>query len=173
MNTEFKRNARRFHFWAALIISLPLLIVILSGLVLQVKKEFDWVQPPTQKGQGQLTLSFDEILQRVKTVPQAEISQWDDIDRMDVRPGKGIIKVQANNRWEVQLDGQSGEILHVAYRRSDFFESLHDGSWFHDAAKIWLFLPAAIITLLMWITGLVMLIPALRNKQKRRKKLRA
>ncbi len=43
--------------------ALPVLVVILSGIILQMKKEFGWVQPPTRKGAGkELTLSFDRIL---------------------------------------------------------------------------------------------------------------
>ena len=44
----------KIHRWAAILTALPVLIVMLSGIILQMKKEFDWVQPPTMKGTGWL-----------------------------------------------------------------------------------------------------------------------
>ncbi len=78
---------------------------------------------------------------------------WKDVDRLDVRPGQGVIKVQCKNRWEVQVDAASGEVLQVEYRRSDLIESLHDGSFFSDPAKLWVFLPCAVVVLGLWVTG--------------------
>ena len=94
---------------------------------------------------------------------------WEDIDRLDVRPGKGIIKVRGKNHWEVQLNAQTGEVLQVAYRRTDTIEAIHDGSWFFEGAKLWLFLPAAILLFVLWVTGLVMLITTLKSKYRKQK----
>jgi uncharacterized iron-regulated membrane protein len=30
--------------------------------------------------------------------------------------------------WGIQLDGATGELLHIERRRSDFIENIHDGS---------------------------------------------
>jgi hypothetical protein len=78
-----------------MITALPVIIVIASGLVLQVKKNFAWIQPPTQRGVSQeLVLSFDEILAVVKKLPEVNLQSWKDVNRLDVRPGKGIVKVR-------------------------------------------------------------------------------
>ncbi len=168
MSIKLRKTSRSLHLWISLGIFIPVLIVLASGLLLQVKKEFDWVQPPTQKGLSAAPmLSFEQILAVAKEVPQAAITQWDDIDRLDVRPSKGIVKVRAKNHWEVQLDTQTGEVLHVAYRRTDTIEAIHDGSWFFEGAKLWLFLPAAILLLVLWITGMVMLITSLKSKYRK------
>jgi uncharacterized iron-regulated membrane protein len=161
---------RKLHRWGAILTAIPMLIVIVSGLFLQLKKEFDWIQPPTAKvSEIGLSLSFEQILASAKTATEAGFTSWDDIDRLDVRPGKGIIKVRGKNRWEVQLDAQTGAVMQTAYRRSDFFEQLHDGSWFHDKAKLWLFLPAAIILLGLWFTGIYLwFLPHLVRRRKRR-----
>ena len=126
----------------------------MSGLLLQVKKQFSWVQPKTVAGSGtELTVGWNEILDSAKSVPDANVTDWEDISRLDVRPGKGLIKVQCENGWELQLDSGNAELLASNYRRSDLIESLHDGSFFSDAAKLWLFLPNGIILFLLWITG--------------------
>ncbi len=146
---------RKWHRWAALLIALPFLLVIATGILLQLKKEVPWIQPTTQKGKGKApALPFAELLAKVKAVPEAEVKNWKDIDRIDVQPGKGVIKVTCKNRWEVQLDAESGALLNSTFRRSDLIESLHDGSWFHDGAKLWIFLPSGVIALTLWFTGI-------------------
>ena len=148
---------RRLHRWGAIAVALPFLIIITSGLLLQLKKQLDFVQPPEQKGTeiGVATaLTLPEILARVQTVPEAGIRTWADIDRVDIRPAKNMLKVVSMTRWEVQLDLATANILQVAYRRSDLIESIHDGSWFHPIAKLGVFLPTGAIVLGLWVTGM-------------------
>ena len=102
------------------------------------------------------------------SVEEAGIEGWDDVDRLDVRPGRGMLKVRAKNRWEVQVDAATGEVLQASYRRSDLIESIHDGSFFADAAKLWVFLPAALILLGLWISGVYLwLLPHLVRRRRR------
>ncbi|MBL8795507.1 MAG: PepSY domain-containing protein [Planctomycetia bacterium] len=146
---------RKTHRWGAILVALPFLVVSITGIILQLKKDWTWVQPATQRGAGKLPeVSFDAILQAARTVPEAGIAGWQDIDRLDVRPDRGIVKVQAHNRWEIQVDLKTAQVLQVAYRRSDVIESLHDGSWFHDRVKLWVFLPTAVVVLGLWLTGI-------------------
>jgi uncharacterized iron-regulated membrane protein len=163
---------RKIHRWAAVATALPVIIVIASGLVLQVKKSFSWIQPPTKRGVSQeLVLSFDEILAAVSKIPEVNLQSWEDINRLDVRPGKGIIKVRGNNNMEVQLDSKTGDVLQIAVRRSDVIESIHDGSFFHSNLKLWMFLPSALLLVGVWATGIYLfLLPYLfRGKRKRKK----
>ncbi len=52
-----------------------------------------------------------------------------ELDRIDIRPDKGAVKfVFVEHYWGVQLDGATGEVLHVERRRADFIENVHDGS---------------------------------------------
>lgn len=162
---------RKLHRWGAIASAVPFLLVIVTGLLLQLKKQLPWVQPPEQRTAHQVpAVSMLQILEAARSVPQAQISGWEDIDRLDVRPGKGIVKVAANNRWEVQVDLGTGAVLQSAYRRSDLIEQLHDGSWFHDTAKLWIFLPSGLVVLGLWLTGLYLFVlPYLARAQKRRR----
>lgn len=167
---------RTLHNWGSLVIAIPLAVVLVTGVLLLLKKDVHWIQPPTVKGErAGLTLSFDEILSAVQTVPEAEIESWSDVDRLDVRPGKGMIKVRAENRWEVQLDANSGEVLQVAYRRSDFIESIHDGTFFGEYAKLWWFLPSAVIVIGLWVSGMIMFFQpyVVKARKKKKRQLRA
>ncbi len=125
--------SRVLHRWGSIIALVPMTIIIVSGIALQLKKESPYIQPPTQRGVGtDLAIGFERILEAAKTVPEAEIESWEDVDRLDVRPGKGVVKVRCKNRYEVQIDTATGEILQVAIRRSDLIESIHDGTYFHN-----------------------------------------
>ena len=51
------------------------------------------------------------------------------IDRIDVRNDKGMVKfIFKDHFWAVQIDGATGELLHIERRRSDILENIHDGS---------------------------------------------
>ncbi|REL25889.1 PepSY domain-containing protein [Thalassotalea euphylliae] len=152
---KFATLNRTIHKWASLVIALPLLLVIVTGILLLVRKEFAILQPPTQHGIAKVpTIDFATILANTKTVDVANVNSWQDIDRLDVRPSKGVIKVRTKSSWEVQLDSETGKVLQVAYRNSEFIESLHDGTFFQKQANLWLMLPVAIVLLLLWLTGL-------------------
>ncbi|RMH30382.1 MAG: PepSY domain-containing protein [Planctomycetota bacterium] len=151
--------SRKTHRWGAVAIALPIAAVIGSGILLQLKKDVAWIQPPTARGaaggdpDNGMTVSMRDILDAAMTVPEAGFTGWGDIDRLDVRPDKGVAKVRGKNRWEVQVDTATGEVVQVAYRRSDLIESIHDGSWFHAAAKLWVFLPSGVVLFILWLTG--------------------
>jgi hypothetical protein len=157
---------RRLHRWGSIAVALPFLLVIVSGLLLQVKKQVPWVQPPEHRGAaGAPALALPDVLARVQAIPRAGIRSWDDVERVDVRPGKGLVKVIGHSRWEVQLDAATGAVLQVAYRRSDLIEQLHDGSFFSDAAKTWVFLPVAVIVLGLWVTGIYLFLLPIRARR--------
>ncbi len=172
MSKSFNWWTRKLHRWGAIITALPLLIVIVSGLMLQLKKEVTWIQPTTKSGAAnRLDLSWPDILEVAKTQKEANVSDWKDIDRLDVRPSKGLIKIRCENGWELQLDSTNGEVLSSAYRRSDFIESLHDGSFFSSGAKLWIFLPNGIVLLGLWVTGVwLWYLPLGAKKAKKRNK---
>lgn len=148
--------SRKLHRWATVFIAVPFLVILVTGLFLQWKKDIDWIQPPTKSSTAATNaplISLDQMLAAVQSVDEAAIASWEDVDRLDVRPDKGVVKVRGVNRWEVQVDLRTGDVLHVAYRRSDLIESIHDGSWFHDKAKLWLFFPVALVLLGLYLTG--------------------
>lgn len=147
--------SRRLHRWGSILIALPVSLVLCTGILLQVKKQVAWIQPPTQRGgDGPPEVSFEQILEAARRAPEAGVGGWDDVDRLDVRLDRGLVKVVCKSRWEIQVDTTTGEVLQVAYRRSDLIESLHDGSFFHDQAKLLIFLPSGAVLLGLWATGM-------------------
>lgn len=165
---------RQIHHWASIVIALPLLVMIGSGILLMLKKDIDWIQPPSQAGARPADVprfDFPTLFAAAKAVDKAGLESWADLDRVDVKPDKGMVKFVGTNRWEVQIDTATGAVLNVAYRRSDLIESLHDGSFFADWTKLYLFLPAGIGLLVLWITGVyIFFLPHVMRARKRRRK---
>jgi uncharacterized iron-regulated membrane protein len=149
---------RKVHYWIGFGAALPVLVMIVSGLLLQAKKQSTWVQPAEIRGTGSSpAIDFEQVLAAVKTVPEMNVQSWDDVNRLDVRIAKGVTKVWLMNGYEVQVDMGTGAVLQTAYRRSDLIESIHDGSFFAgDWTKLGLFLPAGIVVLLLWLSGMWM-----------------
>ncbi len=156
---KFSRLNRKTHFWGSIICVIPTIIIIVSGLLLLLRKDVAWIQPTTNFGQGKFpTLEFSQILDISKTVEIAQIKDWQDVSRIDVRPKDGIIKILAKNNHEIQVDFQSGEILQVAKRRSGIIEELHDGSFFHKNFPLAVFFPSSLILLVISLTGIYIFI---------------
>lgn len=154
---RFNRLNRWIHHWLTLLLALPLGIVVATGLLLQVKKQWSWVQPAEQRGaSGAPAIELADLLGAARSGAPGEVRSWADIDRIDLRPDKGLAKITTRARTEIQADLVEGRVLQVAHRRSDLIESLHDGSWFHPQAKYWVFLPAGVALLASWVTGLWM-----------------
>lgn len=164
---------RKVHYWASAIIAVPLFIIICTGIVLQLKKHWTWVQPPEQRGSVKApVLELSDILEAVKKEPSLGVTSWDDVNRLDVRPDKGIVKVWLKSDWEAQVDLGTGEIKQIWFRRSDWIESIHDGSIFGDIVKLGLFFPTAITLFLLWLGGMWMwLYPLLNKRRVRHRKL--
>jgi uncharacterized iron-regulated membrane protein len=182
---KLNRLFRKLHFWGALLIFIPIMVVIMSGILLQVKKEVEWIQPSTIKGSGfhsstTLIAILDSVNQartspalvadtdaEMTMIPDTQVGiDWTHIDRFDIRPSKNIAKVRLNSGWEYQVDLATHQVVKISYRNSDWIEALHDGSWFHDSAKLYVFLPVALILLALWFTGGYLVYITLRNKRR-------
>lgn len=162
---------RKVHSWGSVIVAIPLLLIIGSGLLLLLKKDISWIQPPTISGKGKIpVISFEQLFTAVSSVKEAEITSWKNVKRIDIQPDKGLAKVTAENNYEIQVDTETGKIMLVAYRRSDLIESLHDGTFFHDNAKYFVSLPSAITLFVLLVTGIVLFFQPYYVKYKRRRK---
>ena len=163
---------RKVHYWASAIIAVPLFIIICTGTILQLKKHWTWVQPPEQRGSVTTpAIELSDILKTLQNEPSLNVKSWDDVNRLDVRPDKGVVKAWLKSDWEAQIDLGTGQILQIWFRRSDWIESIHDGSIFGDVVKLGLFFPTAVGLVLLWLGGMWMwLYPLLHKNRVRRLK---
>ena len=173
MTINWRILTRSWHRWGAVATALPFGLVIATGILLQVMKQLPWVQPPEQRTASVPAVGMTQMLDAARAHPEAGVRGWEDIDRLDVRPSKGIVKVITTSRWELQLDVATGAVLQSRYRRSDLIESLHDGSFFTDAAKLWLFLPSGVLVFVLWLTGIYLWLLPWRARAKKRERQRS
>lgn len=163
---------RTIHNWISIFIALPLLLIIVSGLFLQLKKDFEWIQPSSVRGENADTpsLSHEILLAAATSVPQTKDLKWSDFDRIDYKADRGMVKFITVEGWEVQVDTTNGAVLSVASRQSDFLEKIHDGSYFGDFVKYYVILPTGITLFILWVTGLWMFIYPYAKKASNKKK---
>ncbi len=110
-------------------------ILAATGLLLGWKKHSGGVILP-KSFQGTSTdlkdwLPVDVLHQKAIAVVRESIALdlSPELERIDIRPDKGMVKfVFVEDYWGIQLDGATGELLHIERRRSDFIENVHDGS---------------------------------------------
>lgn len=138
----YLRKFRKVHRVLGIVIAILLLISAVTGILLALKKEFAFLQPPTQKGGSELLsdwLPVDDLANKALAHlhDNIENSESINIDRIDIRPSKGVAKVIFDEgSWEIQIDGVSAEILSIGKRHSDWIEHLHDGSIISDGFKL-------------------------------------
>lgn len=136
-------SLRKFRTWHRFIgtgLGFFILITSLTGILLGWKKNVEILQPPEQKGtttELNQWVSIEMIASSASHALDSVVGRTVAIDKLDVRPGKGIIKVLfKEGYWEVQVDGATGKSLSVMQRHSDWIEHLHDGSIINDFFKI-------------------------------------
>lgn len=160
------RAFRKVHRWTGATLFVLFVFISISGLLLGWKKHSGgMLLARTEQGTSTNLASwvpFDSIQTRaIHYLQEYDPTLSTEIDRMDVRPSKGVVKVRFKGHFTaVQIDGATGELLTMESRRSDFIENIHDGSVIDD----WLGIPngyfklfyttiASLALLLFTITG--------------------
>jgi hypothetical protein len=128
------RTFRKIHRWTGAALFVIFLFISISGLLLGWKKHSAGViLAKTEKGTSnnlQDWLPFDSLENNaIRYLHDIDPGLSAEIDRMDVRPDKGTVKIRFKDHFTgLQLDGATGALLTSETRRSDFIENIHDGS---------------------------------------------
>lgn len=161
-------SSKQIHKWAAIVTFLPLGLIFVTGVLLSVSPWISFFQPAALKSSSaQLLISLEQALVAAQSVPEAGIHGWDDVMQIDVRPAAGVMRVRAKNYWEVQIDGRTGQVIGHGRRLKTLLVTLHDGAWFADGVKQWIFIPTGMIAVLLWGTGLILfMVPFFKRRKK-------
>ncbi|MHC1702888.1 MAG: PepSY domain-containing protein [Tenuifilaceae bacterium] len=132
---RFIRVFRKIHRITAIMLFVFFFFIAVTGLLLGIKKH---------SGGVILSKSYTGISTDLKTwLPIDSLHSYAckifrdsisstlplDLERIDIRKDKGMVKfVFVEGFWGIQLDGTTGELLHIERRRADFIEKIHDGS---------------------------------------------
>lgn len=140
----FTRAAFYGHLWLGVVFAGVLLVVSVTGMLLNHKRGLglmpDVPHEPTAPFAASLPLdSLATIALRAApaaaAAPGGERTATRAVDRMDVRPRNGYVKVRLRDpaSTEVTVDLATGRVLHVGPRGDVFLEKLHSGEAFGDA----------------------------------------
>lgn len=124
---------RWLHRKIAIFLFAFFLIVSVTGLLLGIKKQTGLLAPTKKGVSSDLStwISIDSLQKNAIRFLHDSVSASlsDAVDRIDVRPDKGIIKFTFKDHFKgLQLDGTTGKLLSIETRKSDFIEKIHDGS---------------------------------------------
>ncbi|MFK7740540.1 MAG: PepSY domain-containing protein [Planctomycetota bacterium] len=148
------------HRWLGVAAGLVLLLSAATGLLLLVKKDYEWIQPPVMKcadGAVAELQPLPKVYEAVFALGLPQFRSEADIARIDFRPKKRLHKVVSrHDDLEVQVCAITLKTSAPRERRSDWLEQLHDGSWFGDFAHDRVMPVAALILLYLSLSGYVM-----------------
>lgn len=142
--TRFAKFSRFTHKWMSVFLGLVLLVVALSGLFLTFKKDLEYLQPASRKGdQGEFSqfLPVQRVAEIVLELRLPEAQSLDDINRLELRPGKRMWKVRLeagsafSSPRELQIDAVSGKLLNDGLRGDQLWMDVHAFMVFGDVAK--------------------------------------
>jgi uncharacterized iron-regulated membrane protein len=134
------RGFRFLHRWFGVTLAVFTLVMAVTGLILGWKKDVALLQPATRTGSS-VDMTRWKALHDIARAAEEAMAQaghtGNKIDRMDVRPNDGIVKVQFyHGYWEAQVDATTGKVLSLGQRHADWIEHVHDGSIINDLFKL-------------------------------------
>ncbi len=129
------RLARKVHRLTGASLFAFFLVVAVTGLLLGWKKNSgELILADSRQGRSidpKDWLPLNELQEKAVAHARKHISPdiSDRIDRIDVRPDKGMAKfLFVEGYWGLQIDCTTGELLSVERRYSDIIENIHDGT---------------------------------------------
>jgi uncharacterized iron-regulated membrane protein len=176
------RIYRRIHKWISIAFVFFLLVIGITAILLAWKKEWGLI-PKTQTTKVESPsnwIPLEKMMEIGQSFVRDSLQKSDLIDRLDVRPDKGIAKIIFKRHFtEIQVDGYSGEILSVSQRNSDLIEKIHDGSILDfllvsdsEISKITYSTLTSIVLLVLCFTGFFLwYLPKAIKKLKRRQEI--
>jgi uncharacterized iron-regulated membrane protein len=142
------------HLWLGIIISALLVVICITGIVLNHKRGLGLMPDVRHTASGDFAdaMPMAELVRLAGEAAPAAAAAG--VDRLDVRPRTGIMKVRFRDDvvTEVTVDIHNGAVLLVGLRNDVFLEKLHTGEIFGDG---WVLLSdfAAVVLVLLIISG--------------------
>ena len=122
------------HLWLGVVTTAIVLVLSISGILLNHKRPFGLMPDVEHEPTGALQDALPIARLADLAAAAAPAAGAAGVDRMDVRPRDGLIKVRFRDDvvTEVTLDLTDGRVLHVGERNDVFLEKLHSGEIFGD-----------------------------------------
>jgi hypothetical protein len=163
---QMSRAAFYIHLWLGVLSTIALIAISITGILLNHKRGLGLMPDVPHEPTGEFTAALP--LERLAyaalvAAPQAAKGDWKEgdpvdislIDRMDVRPRNGLVKVRLRDKasMEMTVDITTGQVIHTGRRGDVFLEKLHSGEIFGGIRFVILSDIAAVALVLTLITG--------------------
>jgi hypothetical protein len=130
---RLSRVAFYTHLWLGVVFTVALVVISITGVLLNHKRALGLM--PDVEGAPARPFAGALPLARLAEIGVAAANGGADVaavDRMDVRPRDGYVKVRLRDAasTEVTVDLGTGRVLHVGPRGDVFLERLHSGEAF-------------------------------------------
>jgi uncharacterized iron-regulated membrane protein len=128
----WRRLNYQWHLWLGLWTAAFVIVVSVTGIILNHKTMFGLMNEPDHKPSAALStaLPLERLVAlSIQAFNHPEYQDEKGINRMDFRPKQGYVKVRFRDpqNTEVILDVTTGEVLSLAPRNDVFMEQLHSG----------------------------------------------
>jgi uncharacterized iron-regulated membrane protein len=163
---KLSRAAFYIHLWLGVLSTIALIGIAITGILLNHKRGLGLMPDVSHEPSGEFTAALPiERLAYAALVaaPQAAKGAWKEgdpvdislIDRMDVRPRNGFVKVRLRDKasMEMTVDLNTGQVIHTGRRGDVFLEKLHSGEIFGGLPFVILSDIAAVALIATLITG--------------------
>ena len=121
------------HLWLGVLFTVVLFVLAVTGILLNHKRGLGLMPEVSHEASAPFTAArpLAELAQAA-VAASGLTGDGAEVDRMDVRPSKGYVKVRLSDprTTEVTVDLASGEVIHVGARGDVFLEQLHSGEAF-------------------------------------------
>lgn len=163
---QLSRAAFYIHLWLGVLSTIALIAISITGILLNHKRGLGLMPDVPHEPTGEFTAALP--LERLAyaallAAPPAARGDWKEgdpvdislIDRMDVRPRNGFVKVRLRDKasMEMTVDINTGRVIHTGRRGDVFLEKLHSGEIFGGIRFVILSDIAAIALVLTLISG--------------------
>lgn len=154
------------HLWLGVMVTVALVAISVTGILLNHKRGLGLMPdvPHEPSAPFEHAIPLERLaLAALMAVPDSARGGWQPgdavdvrvIDRMDVRPRDGFVKVRMRDKasTEATVDIASGSVIHVGKRGDVFLEKLHSGEIFGGQPYVLLSDLAAVALMITLITG--------------------
>jgi uncharacterized iron-regulated membrane protein len=147
-------NIRALHRKLSLYTFIPLGIILLSGIVLQLRNQFEWIQPSLieTKADKSPLLAPQDLIQKLNLNEK-------EIEQIIYKPSKNNASVRLKSGEEIQMNAQTGEVLKRAIRRTNLLIDIHQGSILGPFGQYGVYLLTGLGMIILYMTGLNLLLP--------------
>jgi uncharacterized iron-regulated membrane protein len=159
---------RKLHRLLSWIVFAPLFVILLTGILIQYKNEIPYLQPEAIPSKNRTKAleqnwSIQSLFEIAKQKHPEHVKDIEDIRAIDIRPKMGTARLRTTNHYEIQIDLAGSTILKTEPRYVGWIISLHEGALFGSIVRFGFWAPIGILSLVLSITGFLILIRKRKN----------